>query len=158
MSDRKAGGIRWTAVSLGWAAAVLAGFAINPFLRGLYSLLAEPPLRRGDFTLAIVVVSLLSGFLAYLIGGYVAAKQARASGGTNGAMTAVFGLLVGSVLAIILTVFGMVFPEGVALPPAGFGFDDEVLLAGVFLFLVNLFGGFVGGKLGEPSPENKNYR
>ncbi len=158
MRNRKTGGIRWGAVSLGWVAAVLAGFAINPFLRSLYGLLAESPGRRGDFTLAIVVVSLLSGFLAYLIGGYVAAKQARGSGGTNGAMTAVFGLLVGSVLAIILTVFGMVFPEGVALPPAGFGFDDEVLLAGVFLFLVNLFGGFVGGKLGEPSPENKNYR
>ncbi len=144
--------VSWRAVSLGWAAAVFAGFAINPFLRSLYGLLSEPPVERGRFTAAIVVVSLVSGFLAYLIGGYVAARTARSPGGKNGAMTAVLGLIVGSVLAVVLAVFGTVFPEGVALPPAGFGLAGGTLLASVVLFLVNLFGGYVGGKLGEPPP------
>jgi hypothetical protein len=32
------------------------------------------------------------------------------------------------------------------------------LLAGLLLFLVNLFGGYVGGKLGEPSyPDVKRF-
>lgn len=153
MSDSGAGGIRWRAVSLGWLAAVLAGFAISPLLRNVYGLMSEPPIPRDEFTLAMVTVSLLSGFLAYLVGGYVAAKQARVSGGTNGAMTAVLGLVAGAALAVVLTIFGAVFPEGVALPPAVFGLTGRTLLAGTILFLVNLFGGFVGGKLGEPSPK-----
>ena len=39
----------------------------------------------------------------------------------------------------------------VALPPVGFGMAGAALIAGLVLFLVNLFGGYIGGKLGEPS-------
>jgi uncharacterized membrane protein len=72
-------------------------------------------------------------------------------GGLNGAMTAVFGLILGLVVSAILAVLGVTFAEGVAMPPANFGLAGGVLLAGLVLFLVNLFGGYVGGKLGEPS-------
>lgn len=154
MSDSRAGGLRWRAVALGWLAAVLAGFAISPLLRSVYGLMTEPPIPRDEFTLAMVTVSLLSGFLAYLFGGYVAATRARVSTGTNGAMTAVFGLVAGAFLGGVLAVFGEIFPEGVALPPAVFGLNGRTLLAGAILFLVNLFGAFVGGKLGEPSPKS----
>jgi hypothetical protein len=153
VSNTTEGGVRWRAVLLGWVAAFLAGFAITPLLRALYGLLAEPPVWRGQFDLSIVVVSLLAGFLAYLIGGYVAASQARASGGKNGAMTAVLGLVAGLVLAAS----GVVFSAGVALPPAGFGLTGDAMLAGGLLFLANLFGGYVGGKLGEPSPVAKRH-
>ncbi len=81
----------------------------------------------------------------------MAARLAGYSGGLNGAMTAVFGVVLGVILAVILAVFGLIFVEGVAMPPANFGFARGALLAGLTLFLVNVFGGFVGGKLGEPS-------
>lgn len=157
VSSTTKGGIRWRAVLLGWVAAFLAGFVVTPLLRALYGLLAEPPVWRGQFALSIVVVSLLAGFLAYLVGGYVAASQARGSGGKNGATTAVLGLVLGLLLAGVLAASGVVFSAGVALPPAGFGLTRDALLAGGLLFLANLFGGYVGGKLGEPTPAAKSH-
>ncbi len=151
-------GVRWGSVALGWVAAVLAGVVISPLLRILYGLVVEPPVQRGEFTASVVVISLVSGFLAYLVGGYVAAKSAGRSGGLNGAMTAVFGVILGVVLALILAVFGIVFVEGVAIPPVNFGLAGGALLAGLVLFLVNLFGGYVGGKLGEPSRLESRHR
>ena len=148
-SERK--GISWGSVALGWAVAVIAGAVISPILRVLYGLVSEPPVERGEFTAAVVVIAVVSGFLGYLIGGYVAARLAGYSGGLNGAMTAVFGVVFGVILAVILAVFGLIFVEGVAMPPANFGLAGGALLAGLILFLVNLFGGFVGGTLGEPS-------
>ncbi len=141
---------RWVAVALGWAAAVLTGVVLSPLLRLLYGLLAGPGAERGSFTTAVVVVSLVAGFLSYLLGGFVAARAGRRFGQRHGALAAFVGLTVGVVLALILAPFGVVFAEGVALPPACFGLDFEPLVAGLILFLVNLFGGFVGGTLGEP--------
>lgn len=143
-------GVRWRSVALGWLVAVLAGTVVSPILSALYSLVVEPPVKRGELTATAVVISLVSGFLAYLAGGYVAGRSARYSGGLNGAMTAVLGLILGVILAAILAVFGVIFPEGVAVPPACFGLVGEALLAGLILFFVNLFGGYVGGMLGEP--------
>lgn len=150
---------RWSAVTLGWGVAVLAGVAVSPVLRILYSLIAEPRIERGELTVALVVVSLVSGFLSYLLGGYVAARAAGRAGGKHGALTAFFGLTVGVVLTLVLAVFGLVFAEGIAVPPASFGLGRTALLAGLILFLTNLFGGFVGGKLGEPSyPDIEHLR
>ncbi len=150
-------GVSWRSVALGWVVAVLVGAVVSPTLRTLYGLVVEPPLERGEFTATVVVISLVSGFLAYLVGGYVAGRSARYSGGLNGAMTAVFGLALGLILASVLAVFGVIFPEGVAVPPACFGLIGEALLAGLILFFVNLFGGYVGGKLGE-SPQSGVWR
>lgn len=142
---------RWGAVVLGWVIAALAGIVISSIFRLLYGHFAGPPMDRGELTAAAVVVSLVSGFLAYLIGGYAAAKLAGHSGGRHGALTAIFGLVVGIVLAVFLSFLGTLFAEGVALPPVGFGLVGTALLAGLILFLANLFGGYVGGKLGEPA-------
>ncbi len=150
--EGKKDSIRWGAVFSGWAMAVLVGVLISPILRIFYGLFTEPPVERGELTAAIVVISLVSGFLSYLLGGYVAARMARYAGGKHGALTAVVGLIVGIILAVILAFFEIVFAEGVALPPAGFGLVGPALMAGLVLFLINLFGGFVGGKLGESPP------
>ena len=148
--DSTGNSIRWAAVVLGWAAAVLAGVVLSPLLRSLYVLLAGPGAERGSFTAAVVVVSLVAGFLSYLLGGFVAARVGLRSGQKHGALTAFVGLAVGVVLALILTPFRVIFPEGVALPPACFGLEADTLVAGLILFFVNLFGSFVGGTLGEP--------
>ncbi len=142
------GGIRWGAVVLGWLVAVLAGLAISPALRILYGALAGPDLERGELTVGLALVSVVSGFLAYLLGGYVAARVAGRAGGAHGALTAVCGLLVGLVLGIVLGLLGLVLIEGVAVPPATFGLAGEALAAGLVLFLVNLIGGYAGGRLG----------
>jgi hypothetical protein len=151
MNENAGKGIRWGSVALGWLVAVVVGSLASLLLGGLYGLVDGPPPESGEITAGLVVISLVSGFLAYLAGGFVAGRSAGYSGGLNGAMTAVFGLILGVIVGAILTVLGVTFAEGVAMPPANFGLAGDVLLAGLVLFLVNLFGGFVGGKLGEPS-------
>ena len=150
MKDRRGWGIRWDAAALGWIVASAAGMLLSSAFRFLYGLIVDPPAERGEFTATIVAVSLVSGFVAYLLGGYVAGRVAGTSGGLNGAMAAVLGLAVGLVLTTVLAAFGVLFSEGVTVPPAGFGFAGAALLAGLLLFLANLMGGYVGGKLGEP--------
>jgi len=150
VKDGRGWGIRWGAAALGWLVASAAGVLLSFAFRFLYGLIVEPPAERGEFTATIVAVSLVSGFVAYLLGGYVAGRVAGTSGGLNGAMAAVLGLAVGLVLTTVLAAFGVLFSEGVIVPPAGFGFAGAALLAGLLLFLANLMGGYVGGKLGEP--------
>jgi hypothetical protein len=150
VKDGRGWGIRWGAAALGWIVASAAGVLLSFAFRFLYGLIVEPPAERGEFTATIVAVSLVSGFVAYLLGGYVAGRVAGTSGGLNGAMAAVLGLAVGLVLTTVLAAFGVLFSEGVIVPPAGFGFAGAALLAGLLLFLANLMGGYVGGKLGEP--------
>jgi len=145
-------GTRWGAVALGWLVAAVVGGVITPLLRLLYGAFAEPPIERGELTLAAVALSIVSGFLSFLIGGFIAARLAGHAGGRHGALTAVFGAIVGIVTALLLALFfGAVFAEGVAMPPASFGLAGAALLSGFVLFLANLFGGYVGGKLGESS-------
>jgi hypothetical protein len=151
MNGNAGKGIRWGSVALGWLAAAAVGALISLLFSGLYGLVNEPPAESGEITAGVVVISLVSGFLAYLAGGFVAGRSAGYSGGLNGAMTAVFGVVLGLVVGAILAVLGVTFAEGVAMPPANFGLAGGVLLVGLVLFLVNLFGGYVGGKLGEPS-------
>ena len=156
------GDTQWGAVASGWAITVLAATTIKPILWLLYGVFADPPIEREKLTATVVVLAVVSGFLSYLAGGYVAARMARYSGGKHGALTAAFGLFIGIILTIVLSLFGLIFAKGLAVPPASFGLADVVppasfglagpaLAAGLVLFLVNLFGGFVGGKLGEPS-------
>ncbi len=145
MHDSKREGARWGSIALGWLVAILAGIMIGPILTALFDF-TEPPGQWGEFT-AAAVAFLVSGFLVYLVGGYVAARLAGYPGGLNGSMTAVFGLIFG----VILAAFGATFALGVALPPVIFGFGAGGWLASLVSFFVNLFGGFVGGKLGEPS-------
>ncbi len=150
-SGRK--GARWGSIALGWLVAVLTGVMVGPILTALFGLTPRPPGEHGEFT-AAVVVFLVSGFLVYLVGGYVAARLAGYPGGLTGAMTAVFGIIVG----VILAVLGATFALGVALPPVIFGPGVGAWMAGLVPFLVNLFGGYVGGKLGEPShPEVQHF-
>lgn len=148
MSRPGGGGVNWRAVGLGWIVAVAAGVLMTPLLRFLWGLVAAP-FERGEFTASAVVVALISGFAAYVAGGYVAGRLAGRSGALNGAMTAVFGLIVGVVLGAILAVVGVVFAEGVAVPPVSFGLAGVALAAGLVLFVLNLLGGYLGGRMAE---------
>jgi heme/copper-type cytochrome/quinol oxidase subunit 4 len=117
MDRAREGGVQWGAVAFGWVVAVAAGFLIGLLLRGIYALAAGPATGNEELTAAFVI-SLISGFLAYLAGGYAAGRMAGVSGGLNGAMTAVFGLVLGIVLAIILVVLALIVSGGDGLPTA----------------------------------------
>lgn len=145
-------GIQWPAVILGWVAAIVAGLVIGLVLRGIYALIATAPVDPTQAGAAALILSLLTGFLGYLVGGYVAGRMARTAGGLNGAMTAVFGLIVGIVVAVIWVFLAVLFTGGeVPRAPIGLGAAGGAFLAGLFLFLANLLGGYLGGKWGQPS-------
>jgi uncharacterized membrane protein len=144
-------GIFLLAVLLGWGVAVVSGLGLDYLLRALYRQVAGPLSSGGGFSTTVVVVSLVAGFLAYLLGGFVAGRLSPRRSGLSGAVTATVGLALGVVLALFLAESGRFFTEAVALPPANFGFSGKGLLSALSLFLANLFGGYVGGKLGEPS-------
>ncbi len=132
---------------MGWVVAALVAVMVSPIFSALFGLRSEPPGEFGGFT-AAGFVFLVMGFIGYLVGGYVAAGLAGPPGGLNGAMTAVFGAIIG----VITAVLGAPFAFGVSLTPVLVGSSvDGGLAAGLLPFFVDLCGGYVGGKLGEPS-------
>jgi hypothetical protein len=153
--------IRWKAVVAGWLVAILAGIVGNAlfWLAHLVLFAGTPP--EYDTT-ALVTISLISGFLAHFVGGYVAGRRAGVAGGLNGAMTAVLGsivLILSVVLvpAVIAATAGALLAGELPVPDVAAGAAGRILLALLALFLLNLAGGFFGGKLGEwePHPPRK---
>jgi hypothetical protein len=138
--------IRWEGVALGWLVALLAGLLLGPLLRAAYDILTGSAIMPEKFTSGLVIVSLVSGFLAYLLGGYVAGRFARRAGGLHGAMTAVLGAATGALLGA----FGVAVSGGILVALIGLGFGEVTASTALALFLAYLFGGYVGGKLGEP--------
>lgn len=129
------------------------GILLSLILGGIFGLAASGtgPAVTGQTGAGLVIGSLIFGFLAYVAGGYVAGSRASTAKPLNGAMTAVLNLVVGLVLAIIATLLilligGSDYPPGPvgALSASGGGF-----LGVVIGFLVNLAGGFLGGRLAE---------
>ncbi len=153
LSSSRQRGIEWGAVALGWVVAILVGILLALILGGIFGIAASGtgPAVTGQTGAGLAIGSLIFGFLAYLAGGYVAGSRANSAKPLNGAMTAILNLIVGLVLAIIATLLilligGSDFPPGPigALSATGGGFLG-VLIA----FLVNLAGGYAGGKLAE---------
>jgi NAD(P)-dependent dehydrogenase (short-subunit alcohol dehydrogenase family) len=140
--------IRWEGVTLGWLVALPTGLLLGPILRGAYDALTGASVMPGKFTSGLVIVSLVSGFLAYLFGGYVAGKFARRAGGLHGAMTAILGIGIGAVLGA----FGVAVSGGTLVTLIGVGFGEVTASTALALFLAYLFGGYVGGKLEEKMP------
>lgn len=148
--------VRWRAVIVGWAVAIATGIVTNLVFETAHVwLFGGDLLDPTDLTTAVVAISLVSGFLAHFAGGYVAGRMARVSGGLHGAMVAILGFLfvvaaVAIVTAIVVATAGIVLVEGgLSFPSVTLGFAGGALLASLALLVLNLFGGFFGGKLGE---------
>jgi hypothetical protein len=141
------GNIRWEGVALGWLVAFPAGLLLGPLLRAAYDAMTGSVVTPEKFTSGLAIVSLVSGFLAYLFGGYVAGRFARRAGGLHGAITAILG----AVASAVLGAFGIVVPGVILVALIGLGFDGVKASTALALFLAYLFGGYIGGKLGEPS-------
>lgn len=144
------------AVSLGWVVAIISGAVFSGILGLISGAFGE---SQGLLsTLFAAGGSLLSGFLAYLVGGFCAARTARASGGLNGAMVAILALIVGLLPSVTFAIFGSLSGAALAVPRVTLGMAAGSLVAASALFLVNLLGGYVGGKLGQPSTANPEAR
>ena len=141
------GNIRWEGVALGWLVALPAGLLLGRLLRAVYDAMTGSVVTPEKFTSGLVIVSLVSGFLSYLFGGYVAGRFARRAGGLHGAITAIVGALAGAVLGA----FGIVVSGEILVALIGLGFHGVTASTALALFLAHLFGGYIGGKLGEPS-------
>jgi hypothetical protein len=141
------GNIRWEGVALGWLVALPAGLLLGPLLRAAYDAMTGSVVTPEKFTAGLMIVSLVSGFLAYLSGGYVAGKLARRAGGLHGAITAIVGAAAGAVLGAL----GIAVSGGILVALLGLGLGKITVSAALALLLAYLFGGYVGGKLGEPS-------
>jgi hypothetical protein len=139
MMRARSGGVRWMAVVLGWVIAIVTSVLLSFPL----NLVDESFVRFYAGPLGIVAVLapiFLSGFLAYLAGGLVAGRVARSSGGLNGAMTAVVGLVVGVAVLVI----------GVSVQGQGGTVGMSTAIAGaMFTLPANLLGGYLGGRWGE---------
>jgi len=139
--------IRWEGVALGWLVAIPAGLLLSPLLREAYDALTGVSILPGKLTSGLVIVYLVSGFFAYLFGGYVAGKFARRAGGLHGAMTAILGVAASAILGT----FGVAVSGGILVTLIGLGFGEVTASTALALFVAYLFGGYIGGKLGEPS-------
>ena len=146
----------WRAVIIGWAVAIATGVVLNLLFEAAHVLLfGGDVLNPDNLTIALVTLSLLSGFLAHFAGGYVAGRKARAHGGLQGAMVAVLGFLFVVATAVIISAIvvataGVFLVEGgLALPALTLGLAGGALLASLVLLVLNVLGGFFGGKLGE---------
>ena len=148
--------VNWRAVILGWAVAIVTGIVLNLLFEAAHILLfGGEALNAANLTTVVVTISLISGFLAHFAGGYVAGRRARVSGGLHGVMVAILGFVfvvvaVAIVSAILVATAGIVLIEGGnPLPSVTLGFASGALLASLALLILNLLGGFFGGKLGE---------
>ncbi|HZC18890.1 MAG TPA: hypothetical protein VE225_04200, partial [Rubrobacteraceae bacterium] len=133
----------------------ISGFALG--LLGFTFNLASLE-NNADTITGLVAVGLVL-FLAYFLGGYVAGRLARFDGGRNGAATVLWGIL----LSFILALFGSFLLPG---PLSGLLQDfvrtgvvpavNSLTAAGVVglgivvgALLLELLGGFLGGRLGN---------
>ena len=159
------GGVDWLASFLGFVFAVVVG-ALLSAVAGLVlvPLGFSPDLSADQFGPAIItglVVIAVLLFLTYFFGGYVAGRLARFDGGRNGAMTVLWGIIITLLLTVVGGLFGGMLPgdligrlqnfvrDGVA--PAfqdltGLGLVGLGIAVGVLL--IELLGGFLGGRAG----------
>ena len=155
------GGVDWLASFIGGVCALVCG--------GVLLSLASLALDQLGFTLdfanretdaaiiaGLVIIGLVL-FIAYFCGGYVSGRLARFDGGRNGAATVLWGIL----LSFIIALFGSLVPGPL------FGSLEEFVTssilpaigglmqtgAGVWFglgaLLLELLGGFLGGRLGN---------
>ncbi|CAN5519053.1 hypothetical protein BH24ACT22_BH24ACT22_19840 [soil metagenome] len=131
--------LNWTGVLIGAVLAVTITTAVGSFF----------PATTGDLAEPATLISIVVSFLAYLAGGYLAGLMTGHSGGINGLMVAVMGfflnIIVGAVLAVVVTATGGSLPQP---NPGSVDVTGAAIAAGASLGLTFL-GGYVGGVFGE---------
>ncbi len=148
--------VRWGSVVYGWLAALGAGLILSGVMSGfLAASFGDGGAQIGGEGLERVGL-LLTVFLAFLVGGYVAGRMAGHSGVKHGLLVPLLALGFTLILMLFGLVVGVSFLDnlsGVTLPevPKGArrGLESIFSLSGILvLFCVPFVGGAFGGALG----------
>lgn len=150
------GGVSWSCIMSGWLAALGAGLLLSSIASGVIvagyagggSASGEHPLGRAVFLLTI--------FLSFMVGGYVAAKMAGRAEIRHAIFVPVFGLAATAVLTLVGAAVGIGLMHGlggVTLPEfpqdARQSFSTLLSVQGILaLLLVPFIGGVLGGLCG----------
>ena len=109
--------------------------------------------NRDELSIGGLISGLVALFLAFLIGGWVAARIARHKGGVHGLLTAVWMILLAAILAALGAWFGSEFDvfKSLSLPQ---WFDEDAfttgaIISGLVAIAAMLLGGWLGGRMGE---------
>lgn len=148
----------WDGVVFGWLAALGAGLILSGLLSGALaagldggSRMAGPDVGRAGLMVTI--------FLSFLVGGYVAGKMTGRHGIRHGLLVPLLALAVTLLLMLFGLAVGASFLDnlgGITLPEvprgAGRGLDSVFSPSGILaLFCVPFLGGALGGAWGEKS-------
>jgi MFS family permease len=139
---------------------MLAALALTAILAGLIgAALGAIGYQRGLDNVAreISVAGLIGGivtlFIAFLVGGWAAARIARYDGRRNGVMTAIWAILLAAALSALAAAAGDEYDVFRNLDVPQFFSQDALttgaIVSGVVAALAMLLGGFLGGDWGE---------
>lgn len=137
--------------------AIVTGAVVAAILNLMVGLAAPNEGLESLYNTAIIAA--LGGFVAYLIGGYIAGRMAGGHGGLNGIVAVGAGFLIGTVIGIVQ---GVIMTSTGASPndmdPSSLDISAEQirrLIIGSIIafgsFLMNFVIGYFAGKLGERS-------
>jgi MFS family permease len=161
-------GTSWSSVIFGWLAALGAGLILSGIIGavvgGIFAALGAGGLQEGG--ISSLVGLLLTLFLAFLIGGYVAGRLASRSGLKHGLLVPLLSLVITLLLGLLAGALGAGFIDqlgGVtlpALPPEVQGQMPQQNLGTIFTVsgILALLAPFLGGALGGPWGEKTGSR
>jgi hypothetical protein len=155
------GGVDWLASFIGCVFALVCGGVLLSLATLVMVNLLGLAINVGgsQFDAAVITSLVMVGlalFVAYFLGGYVAGRLARFDGGRNGAATVLWGIL----LIVLLALFGsllpglgfvQVFVQDSAIPATSGLAEAGLVGLGIVIggLLLELLGGFLGGRLGN---------
>lgn len=144
-----------------FAALGTLGFLASLFAAGAGSIAFQLNLINADGGLdessaVALIIAAAVVFTSFLVGGFAAGRMARYSGGINGIGAGLWALLLGAIFAALGAWIGAEYNafNGSDLPNwiAQLDVEDltsEAVIATVVMIAATLFGGYVGGRMGE---------
>lgn len=135
---------------------MLVALSMELLLAALVVAIAGATFNFGNLTADLAVGSVIAAvaimFVAYMVGGWAAARMARYDGLLNGMMTAVWAVLLAAITATVGAVLGDRYDlfSSIGLPSwFSEGLTTAAIISGLAALAAMLIGGAVGGLIGD---------